>query len=110
MKALGALSFLLLASGTNGAHAETTSESAALQKYCAGCHNETLKTGGFVLDVNGLEHPESHFEDWEKVVRKLRGRSMPPVELPRPDDHTYQALLTSIETALDHAAEARPNP
>jgi hypothetical protein len=110
MKALGALSFLLLAIGITFAHAETTPESAALQKYCVGCHNEKLKTGGFVLDVNGLIHPESHSEDWEKVVRKLRGRSMPPAELPHPDEHTYQTLLTSIETKLDRAAEAHPNP
>jgi hypothetical protein len=85
-------------------------QSATLEKYCSGCHNEKLKTGGFVLDPSGLDHPERQAENWEKVVRKLRGRSMPPAGLPRPDDQTYRTLLASIEGGLDRAALAHPNP
>ena len=47
---------------------------------------------------------------WEKVVRKLRGRMMPPAGLPRPDEATYDALVSHLETSLDRAAAARPNP
>ena len=35
---------------------------------------------------------------------------MPPAGLPRPDNITYDSLASYIETALDQAAEARPNP
>ena len=35
---------------------------------------------------------------------------MPPPGLPRPDNATYDSLANYLETALDQAAEARPNP
>lgn len=84
--------------------------SATLAQYCPGCHSEKVKSGGFVLDPTSLDHPEQNPEAWEKVARKLRGRSMPPIGLPRPDDRTYRALLAKIETPLDRAAIAHPNP
>ena len=44
---------------------------------------------------------------WEKVLRKLRGRAMPPAGMPRPDEATYNSLANYLETALDGAT---PNP
>ena len=35
---------------------------------------------------------------------------MPPVGKPRPDEATYDAVIASLETSLDRAAAARPNP
>ena len=35
---------------------------------------------------------------------------MPPVNMPRPDNATYDAVATWLETELDRAAAARPNP
>jgi hypothetical protein len=35
---------------------------------------------------------------------------MPPVGLPRPDEATYQATISSLEQSLDRAAAAQPNP
>ena len=51
-----------------------------------------------------------HAEIWEKVVRKLRAGTMPPVGRPRPDKPAVAALIASLETGLDRAAAARPNP
>ena len=48
--------------------------------------------------------------EWEKVVRKLRTRQMPPIDEPRPDEATYDAVIASLEASLDRAAAARPNP
>jgi hypothetical protein len=47
---------------------------------------------------------------WEKVLRKLRSREMPPAEVPRPDAATYNALVEAIETERDRLAEIKPNP
>ena len=47
---------------------------------------------------------------WEKLVRKLRNREMPPAGMPRPDEATYDALVKYIETGRDRLAEAKPNP
>ena len=81
---------------------------SAVNQYCIACHNNKSKTGGLALDeVNDVAR---HPEEWEKVVRKLSARCMPPIGLPRPDEHTYNSLLTSIETTLDAAATASPNP
>ena len=51
-----------------------------------------------------------HAEAWEKVVRKLRARAMPPAGRPRPDKADYAAVASVLETALDQAAAANPNP
>ncbi len=87
-----------------------SADRAAVAKYCAGCHNSKVKAGNFALDGLNVERAASHPEAWEKVVRKLRTRSMPPAGLPRPDERTYNLLLSSIETLLDGAAAAKPDP
>jgi hypothetical protein len=79
-------------------------------KYCTTCHNERLKTAGLIIDPSALTHAGSNAETWEKVVRKLRANSMPPAGSPRPDEATYNAVASYLETELDHAAAAKPNP
>jgi hypothetical protein len=78
-----------------------------LDRYCIGCHNQKLKTAGIALD----DSPDvaANPELWEKVVRKLGTRTMPPAGLPRPDEATYLSILSTVESALDSAAAARPN-
>ena len=59
------------------------------------------------MDVDGVG---SAADVWEKVARKFRTHEMPPPGRPRPDRHTYSAMASRIETALDNAAASRPNP
>ena len=47
---------------------------------------------------------------WEKVVRRLRARQMPPAGKKRPDESTYDAVLARLESSLDDAAAQHPNP
>src|SRR5215469_10211416 len=56
-----------------------------LDQYCATCHNARLKTAGIMLDHADLAHISTQPELWEKVVRKLRAGTMPPMGVPRPD-------------------------
>src|SRR5215471_572018 len=79
-------------------------------KYCTTCHNERLKTAGLIIDPSALTHVGSNAETWEKVVRKLRANSMPPAGSPRPDEAMYNAVASYLETELDHAAAAKPDP
>ena len=85
-------------------------DAAVIQKYCATCHNDRAKTGG--LSFQGLDPsaPAGHAELWEKVVQKLRGGMMPPRGMPRPDDATMAALVTSLEASLDRTALTNPDP
>src|SRR5689334_4882371 len=59
--------------------------SAALTRYCFTCHSEKLKTGDLILSAKDIQNPGADPEVWEKVVRKLRSRSMPPAGAPHPD-------------------------
>src|ERR1051325_10741868 len=79
-------------------------------RYCVSCHNQRLKTGGFVLDPAESAHPSSNPEQWEKVLRKLRSFAMPPTGSPRPDEATYDRLSSYLESEIDRAAAAKPNP
>ena len=83
---------------------------ATLDRYCVTCHNARTKTGGLSLEGLDVARVESDSDTWERVVRKLRGRMMPPAGLPRPDDATYDALVAHLETSLDRAAAPHPNP
>src|SRR5688572_6579004 len=47
---------------------------------------------------------------WERVVRKVRAGVMPPAGMPRPDRATLDGLAGWLETQLDLAASARPDP
>jgi hypothetical protein len=81
-----------------------------LDRYCVTCHNDQLKTGGLTLQGVNIAEPAEHAEALEKAVRKIRAGAMPPLGAPRPDAAAMEGFVTSIETALDRAAAARPNP
>ena len=83
---------------------------AVLQRYCFACHNERLRTGGLALDVLDMTRVGEHADVWEAVIRKLRTGAMPPVGRPRPDHATYDAVVAWLETELDRAALASPDP
>jgi len=83
---------------------------AVLDRYCVTCHNERLRTAGLMLDKMDVEQLGGGAETWEKVVRKLRTGAMPPAGKPRPDKTTSDALASWLESGLDRAAAAAPNP
>ena len=83
---------------------------AVVNQYCVGCHNGRSRAGNFTLDTIAAANPGLHPEEWEKVIRKLRVRFMPPVGLPRPDEKTYDAVVASLEASLDASAGTHPNP
>ena len=81
-----------------------------VSKYCVSCHNAKTKAGGLELaSINALdlrEHPDA----WEKVVRKVRARQMPPAAARQPDETLRMAAVGALETSLDALAAAEPNP
>jgi hypothetical protein len=87
-----------------------SSVSIVVKRYCLGCHNSKVKAGNLLLDSLLTVPVGQHSQEWEKVVRKLRVRHMPPIGLPRPDERTYEAVVGSLAAQLDAVAAARPNP
>ena len=81
-----------------------------IDEYCLECHDEDNKKAGLALDAIASHEIAQHPDVWEKVVRKLRARQMPPIGKERPDDSTYDAVVASLEKALDRVAAANPNP
>ena len=87
-----------------------TSYRAVLDQYCVTCHNDRARTAGLLLDQADVENVDQGPEVWEKVLKKLRAGAMPPAGMPRPDQATYDSFATYLETALDRAAAAHPDP
>jgi cytochrome c551/c552 len=83
---------------------------ALLKRYCITCHNQKRKTAGLSFDAMDLEHVAHGADVWEKVIRRLRMGDMPPQNMPRPDRPTALAMVSWLETELDRAAAAAPNP
>jgi mono/diheme cytochrome c family protein len=83
---------------------------AVLDEYCVTCHSDQLKTAGLSLEKLDLARVSENAEIWEKVIRKVRVGMMPPPDAPHPDDGTRRALVSWLETTLDRAAAAKPNP
>lgn len=81
-----------------------------LNQYCVSCHNKTLKTAGLMLDNLNPYNIGEDAQQWEKVLRKLRNRQMPPAGMPRPEKAIYDGLIGHIESELDRNAEKNPNP
>jgi mono/diheme cytochrome c family protein len=81
-----------------------------IDSYCLGCHNQRAKIGGLALDTMDLSDVSKNADVWEKAVRKLRGSQMPPPGARRPDAAQVETFITALETALDQAAVAHPNP
>src|SRR5262245_55876292 len=88
----------------------TSSQRQFLDRYCGTCHNGRLKTAGLSLDAVDISKPDVHPELWEKVVRKLRTGVMPPPNMLQPPKAERLALVTWLETSLDAASAAKPNP
>ena len=83
---------------------------AVMQQYCMVCHNDQLLTGNLSLEGFDVENPVPRAETAEKVIKKLRVGMMPPPGMPRPGGDTLLALVEELETRLDRAAAANPNP
>jgi len=88
------------AAGQTPANA-TDPHRAMLNTYCVGCHSAKLKTGGLVLEGLSTQQVQADAAVWEKVLKKLRGRLMPPPGLPQPPQKDIDAFTMYMENALD---------
>lgn len=110
------ISTCIVIAGSNLAYAQSDAGNpdfrTTLDRYCVTCHNETLKTANLVLDKTQADVLDVSKAPamWEKVLLKLKTRSMPPVGLPRPDEGFYEGMSAHLEEELGALAQANPNP
>ena len=79
----------------------TSTLPAAIGTYCVPCHNARLAEGKIALGALDRQHPWADADTWERVLRQLRARTMPPTDNPRPDSKTYDALVSELASSLD---------
>jgi len=83
---------------------------AVVNTYCVTCHSDKARTGGLSLENTNLNEVPKNAETWEKVIRKVRVGMMPPPGMPRPTPAALDGFASFLETSLDRAAAAKPNP
>jgi cytochrome c5 len=86
---------------------------AVLDRYCVTCHNAKLKIPAgnpLLLDSLDINDVTKDGKAWDKVVRKLRARAMPPAGSRRPEEADYEKVVAHLEGSFDREAHARPNP
>jgi hypothetical protein len=83
---------------------------AVVDRYCLSCHDSVEARGGLALDDVDLGLAHDNAAIMEKMLVKLRGRAMPPAGKPRPEAAVYDGFVAWMETQLDAAASATPDP
>ena len=68
---------------------------------CVECHGPDAPKAGLNLEAILGDDPARHPEAWEKAVRKMRTRQMPPKT--RPSEAAYGTMLAGLEGRLDAA-------
>ena len=99
---------------TTGSHAElkeaVIANSEVVEQYCVRCHNDRRMTGNMSLEDFDPSAPAENGSLSEKMIRKLRAEMMPPPGARRPAGDTLLSLVVALESGMDAAAEASPNP
>ena len=70
-----------------------------LDTYCVTCHNSKVRTAGIAFDGMSLDDVHQNADVWEKALRKLRGRQMPPPGNRQPDQKEIDAFTSWMEHA-----------
>jgi mono/diheme cytochrome c family protein len=83
---------------------------ALMKSRCSKCHNSEDWAGGIAFETMTPAEIAADAEIWEKAVRKLRGRLMPPPGHPQPDQQTIDAFVAWMESRLDQAAAGQEAP
>ncbi|MCC6235625.1 MAG: DUF1592 domain-containing protein [Verrucomicrobiales bacterium] len=83
---------------------------SVLSQYCVDCHDADAAKGDFDLERLEGEPFTRHVVEWERVLRKLQSRQMPPAGRKRPDETTYDRVSAALASHLDREARRQPDP
>jgi mono/diheme cytochrome c family protein len=109
---LACIGAVALPAQTNAA-ADALKYRALVNQYCVGCHNQRTASPAEApvkLDVAGFDDLLGHAETWERVLRKLSVRAMPPPGVPRPTEAEYAGFTSWLAASLDRAWEGHSTP
>ena len=81
-----------------------------VKQYCTGCHNDRAKAGELTLAGWNVARASAERELTEKMIHKLRAGMMPPAGVRRPESRQIAQLVAALESRMDAAAAADPDP
>ena len=86
---------------------------AWLKQYCINCHNSRTASPAnepVNLETASLTDLVPHAATWERVLRKLSVRAMPPQGMPHPTEAEYAGFTTWLGNSLDRAWAGKSTP
>jgi len=84
---------------------------AFLERHCLDCHDADTAKGELNLERLLTEDVIRNAADWEKVIRRLSARQMPPAKRRnRPGEAEYAQAVSALAKPLDRLAKREPNP
>jgi mono/diheme cytochrome c family protein len=82
-----------------------------VERHCVECHDADSRKGKLNLEDFLSGDVTKHPAIWEKVLRRMATRQMPPVSHEqRPSEEEYTAFVAALAGQLDAAAAAHPQP
>jgi hypothetical protein len=97
----------------SAAKADAAKHRAWVNKYCVGCHGQKSpqpSENPVILEGANFDDVLAQAGTWERVLRKLSVRAMPPPGMPHPPEVEYAAFTSWLSTSLDRAWEAKATP
>jgi hypothetical protein len=82
-----------------------------VSRYCLDCHDQKSMKGELNLETLSGQPISQHPDQWERVVRRLQARQMPPAKRTnRPTEQEYRATIATLVETLDALARQSPRP
>src|SRR5688500_6994586 len=81
-----------------------------VKQYCTGCHNDRARAGELTLAGWNATRASAERDLTEKMIHKLRAGMMPPAGARRPEAASVAHLVSALESRMDAAAAAAPDP
>jgi hypothetical protein len=97
----------LFGSALTAADAETPADYAQtiapfLETHCTSCHSGSEPEAKLALDgYQTSSKIQTDFATWEKVLRMLESRQMPPSDQPQPTEEEFQRIVKAIDAELE---------
>ena len=92
---------------------EAAKYQAWLKQYCINCHNSKTASPAnepVNLETASLTNLVPNAATWERVLRKLSVRAMPPQGMPHPTEAEYVGFTTWLANSLDRAWVGKSTP
>ncbi len=89
---------------------DTAAITEFVERNCLDCHDSANRTAGLAFNELLQKNLGENAKQWESAVRKLATRQMPPLDTERPDEASYNAVLSALTSQLDAASKRNPNP